>query len=128
MATAFATMMAMPAVTLAPHVTPVDDLVRLRAALGPQAPRILVKRDDLLSFGLGGNKVRKMQTVAAEARAAGADTLITAGGLQSNHCRVTAAAGAALGMRVVLVLNGEAPAALGKSARMASYQTSAMTA
>ncbi|HUF48198.1 MAG TPA: D-cysteine desulfhydrase family protein [Vicinamibacterales bacterium] len=110
MATAFATMMAMPAVPLAPHVTPVDDLVRLRAALGSGAPRILVKRDDLLSFGLGGNKVRKMQTVAAEARATGADTLITAGGLQSNHCRVTAATGAALGMHVVLVLSGEPPA------------------
>lgn len=65
-----------------------------------------MKRDDLLSFGMGGNKVRKLQTVLAEARAAGADTLITCGGLQSNHCRVTAAAGAALGLRVVLVVNG----------------------
>jgi 1-aminocyclopropane-1-carboxylate deaminase/D-cysteine desulfhydrase-like pyridoxal-dependent ACC family enzyme len=64
-----------------------------------------MKRDDLLSFGLGGNKVRKMQAVAAEARAAGADMLITCGGLQSNHARVTAATGAALGMKVALVLN-----------------------
>src|SRR5687768_3749934 len=65
-----------------------------------------MKRDDLLSFGMGGNKVRKLQTVLAEARALGADTLITCGGLQSNHCRATAAAGAALGLRVVLVVNG----------------------
>ena len=65
-----------------------------------------MKRDDLLSFGMGGNKVRKLQTVLAEAIAAGADTLITCGGLQSNHCRVTAAAGAALGLRVILVVNG----------------------
>ncbi len=65
-----------------------------------------MKRDDLLSFGMGGNKVRKLQTVLAEAKAAGADTLITCGGLQSNHCRATAAAGAALGLRVVLVVNG----------------------
>jgi L-cysteate sulfo-lyase len=65
-----------------------------------------MKRDDLLSFGMGGNKVRKLQTVLAEARAMGADTLITCGGLQSNHCRATAAAGAALGLRVVLVVNG----------------------
>jgi D-cysteine desulfhydrase family pyridoxal phosphate-dependent enzyme len=65
-----------------------------------------MKRDDLLSFGMGGNKVRKLQTVLAEATAAGADTLITCGGLQSNHCRATAAAGAALGLRVVLVVNG----------------------
>jgi len=109
MATALAALLAMPTVTLAPNATPVEELTRLRAALGPSAPRILVKRDDLLSFGLGGNKVRKVQAVAAEARAAGADTLITAGGLQSNHCRVTAAAGAALGFDVVLVLNGEPP-------------------
>ncbi len=98
--------MSTPSLPLAPHATPVDELERLRAVFGPSAPRLLMKRDDLLSFGLGGNKVRKMQTVAAEARAAGADTLITAGGIQSNHCRVTAAAGAALGFRVVLVLNG----------------------
>ena len=65
-----------------------------------------MKRDDLLSFGMGGNKVRKLQTVLAEAIASGADTLITCGGLQSNHCRATAAAGAALGLRVVLVVNG----------------------
>src|SRR5687767_5643734 len=65
-----------------------------------------MKRDDLLSFGMGGNKVRKLQTVVAEAMAMGADTLITCGGLQSNHCRATAAAGAALGLRVILVVNG----------------------
>jgi 1-aminocyclopropane-1-carboxylate deaminase/D-cysteine desulfhydrase-like pyridoxal-dependent ACC family enzyme len=111
MATALAALMSMPVEPLAPHATPVDELLRLGATLGPSAPRILVKRDDLLSFGCGGNKVRKMQAVAAEARAAGADTLITAGGIQSNHCRVTAAAGAALGFRVVLVLNGAPPEA-----------------
>jgi 1-aminocyclopropane-1-carboxylate deaminase/D-cysteine desulfhydrase-like pyridoxal-dependent ACC family enzyme len=110
MATALATFMSMPLVTLAPHPTPIDELTRLRAALGPNAPRLLMKRDDLLSFGLGGNKVRKMQAVAAEALAAGADTLITCGGLQSNHARVTAAAGAVLGLDVVLVLNGVPPA------------------
>lgn len=65
-----------------------------------------MKRDDLLSFGMGGNKIRKLQTVLAEAMAAGADTLITCGGIQSNHCRATAAAGAAQGLRVVLVVNG----------------------
>jgi 1-aminocyclopropane-1-carboxylate deaminase/D-cysteine desulfhydrase-like pyridoxal-dependent ACC family enzyme len=107
MATALATLMSLPAVGLAAHPSPIDELVRLRAALGPDCPRLLMKRDDLLSFGLGGNKVRKMQTVAAEAIEAGADTLITSGGVQSNHARVTAAAGAALGLDVVLVLNGE---------------------
>jgi 1-aminocyclopropane-1-carboxylate deaminase/D-cysteine desulfhydrase-like pyridoxal-dependent ACC family enzyme len=120
MATALATMMSLPAETLAPHASPVDDLARLAATIGGVCPRLLMKRDDLLSFGLGGNKVRKLQTVIAEARAAGADTLITAGGLQSNHCRVTAAAGAALGFRVVLVLNatGTPPAAPTANARL----------
>ena len=110
MATALAALMSQPLVTLAPHATPVDELVRLRAALGPACPRLFIKRDDLLSFGMGGNKVRKMQAVAAEAQAAKADVLITCGGLQSNHARVTAAAGAVLGMRVVLVVNGTPPA------------------
>jgi 1-aminocyclopropane-1-carboxylate deaminase/D-cysteine desulfhydrase-like pyridoxal-dependent ACC family enzyme len=109
-ATALASLMSLPLVLLAPHPTPVDELTRLRAALGPRAPRLLMKRDDLLSFAMGGNKVRKIQAVAAEARAADADLLITCGGAQSNHARVTAAAGAALGMKVVLVLNGAAPA------------------
>src|SRR5678809_379729 len=112
MATALAALMAMPVVLLAPHATPTDDLRRLRDALGGNlAPRLLMKRDDLLSFGGGGNKIRKLQTVIAEEKAAGADALITCGGLQSNHARATAAAGAALGLPVVLVLNGHSPQA-----------------
>src|SRR5688572_17004716 len=99
-------MTSLPRVTLAPHSTPIDTLVRLRSVLGPSCPSLHMKRDDLLSFGMGGNKVRKLQTVLAEAIATGADTLITCGGVQSNHCRVTAAAGAALGLRVILVVNG----------------------
>jgi 1-aminocyclopropane-1-carboxylate deaminase/D-cysteine desulfhydrase-like pyridoxal-dependent ACC family enzyme len=102
--------MSLPMVGLAPHPTPVDDLIRLRTALGSSAPRLLMKRDDLLSFAMGGNKVRKLQAVAAEAITAKSDALITCGGIQSNHARVTAAAGAALGLRVVLVLNGAPPA------------------
>jgi len=108
MATALATLRALACESLAPHPTPVDRLDRLRHRLGPDTPALFMKRDDLLSFGMGGNKVRKLQTVLAAALAAGADTLITCGGLQSNHCRVTAAAGAALGLRVVLVVNGAA--------------------
>lgn len=98
----------MPSVALARHATPVDRLDRLRRALGSDAPALFVKRDDLLAFAMGGNKVRKLQAVLAQAAADHADTLITCGGLQSNHCRVTAAAGAALGLRVVLVVNGQA--------------------
>jgi len=109
MATALATLLALPTVPLAPEPTPIQPLIRFGAALGRPAPKLFIKRDDLLSFGLGGSKVRKIQAVAAEARSAGADTLITCGAVQSNHARVTAAAGAALGMDVVLVLNGSPP-------------------
>lgn len=110
MATALAALMALPAVELAPHRTPVDRLARLERALGPECPRLLIKRDDLLSFALGGNKVRKLQMLAAEAQRAGADALVTCGAVQSNHARVTAATGAVLGWRVVLVLSGDPPA------------------
>ena len=118
MATALTTLMSWPIVPLAPHVTPVDELARLSAALGPYAPRLLMKRDDLLSFACGGNKVRKMQAVAAAARGEQADALITCGGVQSNHARVTAATGAALGMRVILIANGTPPATPTGNARL----------
>jgi 1-aminocyclopropane-1-carboxylate deaminase/D-cysteine desulfhydrase-like pyridoxal-dependent ACC family enzyme len=98
-----------PSLALAHYPTPVEEMARLRAAL-PPGPRLLVKRDDAISFGFGGNKVRKIEMVAARARADGADTLITTGGVQSNHCRVTAAAAARLGMRCVIVANGTPPA------------------
>jgi L-cysteate sulfo-lyase len=98
----------LPSVPFAPHPTPVESLDRLRAALGV-TPRLLVKRDDTIGFAFGGNKVRKMRLVAADAQQAGADTLITAGGIQSNHARVTAAAAARLGMRAILVANGKRP-------------------
>jgi D-cysteine desulfhydrase family pyridoxal phosphate-dependent enzyme len=99
---------ALPVVPLAPAPTPVEELTRLRAALGG-GPRLLVKRDDAIGFAFGGNKVRKMRLLAAAAAAAGADTLITCGGVQSNHARVTAAVAARLGMRCVLVANGSPP-------------------
>src|SRR5258708_40076389 len=80
---------------------------RLSAHLGG-GPSIFIKRDDAIPFGFGGNKVRKLALVAAHAQAEGADTLITAGGVQSNHARATAAAAARLGMKAVLVANGAA--------------------
>jgi len=78
---------------------------RLAAMIGG-GPRLLVKRDDAMTFGFGGNKVRKLAFVAARARAEGADTLITAGGVQSNHARATAAAAAKMGLRAVIVASG----------------------
>lgn len=109
MATALATLMSRSSVELARHRTPVDRLVRLEHTLGPDCPKLFVKRDDLLSFALGGNKVRKLQMIAADVQRAGGDTLITCGAVQSNHARVTAATGAVLGWRVILVLNGRRP-------------------
>lgn len=99
----------LPALTPAIAPTPVEELSRLRAALGA-GPRLFIKRDDAIPFGFGGNKVRKLQMVAAQALAEGADTLITTGGVQSNHARATAAISAWLGLGCVLVANGARPA------------------
>lgn len=103
-----AALAALPSVPFAPAPTPIEEMPRLRAALGG-GPRLFVKRDDAIGFAFGGNKVRKLRLVAARARAEGADTLVTAGGLQSNHCRATAAVAARCGLGCVLVLNGERP-------------------
>src|SRR5215510_6763750 len=88
--------------------TPVEEMSRLRAELGV-LPTLLVKRDDSIPFGFGGNKVRKLEFVLAEAVGRGADTLVTVGGVQSNHARATAAAAASLGLQCVLILNGAPP-------------------
>jgi 1-aminocyclopropane-1-carboxylate deaminase/D-cysteine desulfhydrase-like pyridoxal-dependent ACC family enzyme len=88
----------------------IESMPRLAARIGAPAGSLLIKRDDAIAFGFGGNKVRKLAFVAARAKAEGADTLITAGGVQSNHARATAAAAAWLGMRAILVANGQAPA------------------
>ena len=98
----------LPFVPLASGPTAVEELPRLRTALGG-GPRLFAKRDDAIGFAFGGNKVRKMQFVAADAIAKGADTLITSGGVQSNHARVTAAAAAKLGLGCILVANGPQP-------------------
>jgi len=97
---------AVPRVGLLHAPTPVEELVNLRRALG-RGPRLFVKRDDAIPFGFGGNKVRKLEFEVARAQAEGADTLVTCGAVQSNHARATAAAAARMGMKAVLVLNGE---------------------
>ena len=85
--------------------TPVEELPRLRQALG--GPRLLIKRDDQTGLAFGGNKTRKLEFLVVEARDQGAQTLITGGALQSNHCRQTAAAAARFGFKCILVLTGE---------------------
>lgn len=96
--------------TLATWPTPVEPAPRLARAVGLEVDDLWVKRDDLVGLGGGGNKVRKLQHLCAAAVAAGARTLVTTGAAQSNHARLTAAAGARLGLGVELVLAGTAPA------------------
>lgn len=91
-------------IPLARRNTPLQLLPRLSEQFGP---RIWVKRDDLTGCGLTGNKVRKLEFIVAHALSKGCDTLITCGGVQSNHCRATALVGAQLGLRVHLILRGE---------------------
>jgi D-cysteine desulfhydrase len=81
--------------------TSLEKLERLSTWAGRD---IYVKRDDTTTLALGGNKVRKLEYLAADALAQGADTLITAGGLQSNHARQTAALAARLGLGCVVLL------------------------
>ncbi len=85
--------------------TPIEEMPRLSAALG--GPRLLVKRDDQTGLAFGGNKTRKLEFLVAEAQQQGAKTLVSAGAMQSNHCRQTAAAAARFGFDCILVLTGE---------------------
>jgi D-cysteine desulfhydrase len=97
-----------PRLNFAHLPTPIEELPRLTEALG--GPRILVKRDDQTGLAFGGNKTRKLEFLVAEAREQGADMLISAGAIQSNHCRQTVAAAARFGFACTLVLTGERPA------------------
>jgi len=94
--------------TLARTPTPLQYLERATARWGGEH-RLWLKRDDLTGCLLSGNKVRKLEFISAYAQDNDYDTLITCGGLQSNHARATAFAGAQLGLKVHLILRGEAP-------------------
>lgn len=85
--------------------TPVGPLERLTKDLG--GPEIWIKRDDQTGTELSGNKIRKLEYALRQALDQGCDTLITCGGIQSNHARATAAAAARLGLECILVLNSE---------------------
>jgi L-cysteate sulfo-lyase len=92
----------LPRVRLAHLPTPLEPLDRVSKLWG--GPRLWIKRDDCTGVSTGGNKVRKLEFVLADAVAKGADTVITAGARQSNHSRQTAAAAARLGLKCHLVL------------------------
>jgi len=97
----------LPRFHLAEFPTPIQYLDALTKAY--KGPGIYIKRDDLTSLGMGGNKTRKLEFLIGEALAQNKDTLVTAGGIQSNHCRLTAAAARKAGLGCHLVLNGTEP-------------------
>lgn len=94
--------------------TPLAPLPRFSAALaascpGGRGPEVWIKRDDLLGLSPGGNKTRKLEFLVADALAHGADTLITCGAPQSNHCRITLAAAVAEGLKCRFVIEERVP-------------------
>ncbi len=92
------------------HVpTPVEAMDRLAAALDMAEGALLVKRDDMTGLAGGGNKARKLEHLCADALAQGCDTLVTGGGRQSNHVRMTAAAANRLGLACTIVLSSGTP-------------------
>ncbi|MEL7645287.1 MAG: D-cysteine desulfhydrase family protein [Anaerolineaceae bacterium] len=92
-------------IPLAHLPTPIESLPGLTRLLG--GPQLFIKRDDLTGLGMGGNKTRKLEFLAADALAKDARMLISTGAPQSNHCRQVAAAAARLGLGCLLVLAGE---------------------
>src|SRR5262245_20697954 len=97
----------LPRFPLAQLPTPIEKLARLSRELG--GPDLLITRDDQTGLALGGNKTRKLEFLVGDALAQGADTLVTVGAAQSNHCRQTAAAAAKAGLKCELLLNGNKP-------------------
>jgi D-cysteine desulfhydrase family pyridoxal phosphate-dependent enzyme len=87
--------------------TPIEPMSRLSGVLG--GPEIWIKRDDQTGLAGGGNKTRKLELLVSDALAKKADVVLTAGAVQSNHCRQTAAAAARAGLGCVVVLAGQAP-------------------
>jgi L-cysteate sulfo-lyase len=92
---------------LAQLPTPIEELKSLSREIA--GPELLIKRDDQTGLALGGNKTRKLEFLVGQALEQGADTLVTAGAAQSNHCRQTAAAAARAGLQCELLLNGTKP-------------------
>ena len=87
--------------------TSIEKASRFSEVLG--GPDIYIKRDDLLGLSAGGNKTRKLEFLVADALAQGADTLITCGAVQSNHCRLTLSAAVKEGLKCRLVLEERVP-------------------
>ena len=104
-----------------PFATPIEPMLRFSAALaatcpGGRGPEIWVKRDDMLGLFPGGNKTRKLEFLVADALTQGADTLITCGAPQSNHCRITLAAAVKEGLKCRFVIEERLPNSYSESA------------
>ena len=98
--------------------TPLEFLPNFTRALSPdgQGPNIWIKRDDMLGLFPGGNKTRKLEFLVADALAQGADTLITCGAPQSNHCRITLAAAVKEGLKCRFVIEERVPGSFSEEA------------
>lgn len=95
-----------PRIPLSLIPTPCHRLNHISDTFGVE---VFCKRDDLTGFGFGGNKSRKLEFLVAEALEHDCDTIVTCGGIQSNFCRITAAAGAYADLTVHLLLGGKNP-------------------
>lgn len=94
--------------------TPLEFLPNFTRALG--GPNVWIKRDDLLGLSPGGNKTRKLEFLVADALAQGADTLVTCGAPQSNHCRITLSAAVREGLKCRFVIEERVPGSYGERA------------
>jgi L-cysteate sulfo-lyase len=99
---------AFPRITLGVSPTPLHRLTGLMSAFGP-SPELLAKREDLCGIAAGGNKIRKLAALIGEALSQRATVVLTTGGVQSNHCALTAIAAAMHGLRAELYLTGQPP-------------------
>lgn len=97
----------LPRIRFANLPTPMEEMPHLSNFLG--GPRIFIKRDDQIGLGIGGNKVRKLEFIVADAKRKNAHTVVTFGGVQSNHVRQTIAAARKVGMKAEVILFGEEP-------------------
>jgi D-cysteine desulfhydrase family pyridoxal phosphate-dependent enzyme len=95
-----------PRIKIAFLPTPIHKLENLSKELNRN---IYIKRDDLTGFGFGGNKIRKLEFLLADAKSKNSDVILTPGAVQSNHCRLTAALASKLGFEVHLILGGKKP-------------------
>ncbi len=96
-------------ISLAQLNTPIESCERIKK-ICPELPNLFIKRDDMIGPLVWGNKLRKLEYALAAAKESNADTIITYGGIQSNHARITAQVARRLGLNCELVLHGEKPA------------------